>query len=209
MANLQLVYAPNNSQLYVLPVPEKFARDPSTSDNKYTPGQLWYNTATTAIWIYKTAGSWVKIVGATGDVNTVTGTANQITATNTLGDVVLTIPAAFIAPGSIASTTSITATLGNITATNGNLVLSTAGNKLVINAATPASSSVGTTGAMVAGAVTITSSAITASSLIIYSRRTLGTAMGSVSITAQVGGSATLTSDDATETSTFDYLIIN
>ena len=209
MANLQLVYAPNNSQLYVLPVPEKFARDPSTSDNKYTPGQLWYNTATTAIWIYKTAGSWVKIVGATGDVNTVTGTANQITATNTLGDVVLTIPAAFTAPGSIASTTSITATLGNITATNGNLVLSTAGNKLVINAATPASSSVGTTGAMVAGAVTITSSAITASSLIIYSRRTLGTAMGSVSITAQVGGSATLTSDDATETSTFDYLIIN
>lgn len=105
--------------------------------------------------------------------------------------------------------TSITATLGNITATNGNLVLSGAGNKLVIAAAAPTTDSVGTTDAMIAGAVTITSSAITASSKIIFSRRLLGTVMGNVSITAQAGGSATLTSDQVTETSTFDYLIIN
>lgn len=105
--------------------------------------------------------------------------------------------------------TTLTATLGNITATNGNLVLSAPGNKLIIAAAAPTTDSVGTTDAMVAGAVTITSSAITASSKIIYSRRTLGTAMGHLSITAQAGGSATLTSDEGTETSTFDYLIIN
>lgn len=111
--------------------------------------------------------------------------------------------------GSLTTSTTLTATLGNITATNGNLVLAAAGNKLVIHATTAASDSAGTTVAMVAGAVTITSSAITASSKIYYSRRTLGTAMGNVSITAQAGGSATLTSDETTETSTFDYLIVN
>jgi hypothetical protein len=113
------------------------------------------------------------------------------------------------ATSTITAATTLTATLGNITATNGNLVLGTAGNKLVINAATPTTSSVGTTAAMIGGAVTITSSAITAASKIIFSRRTLGTVMGNVSITAQAGGSATLTSDAVTETSTFDYLIIN
>lgn len=210
MANLQLVYAPNNSQLYVLPVPEKFARDPSTSDNKYTPGQLWYNTATTAIWIYKTAGSWVKIVGATGDVNTITGTANQITATNTLGDVVLTIPAAFTAPGSIASTTSITATLGNITATNGNLVLGTAGNK--INIATGANASAGTSDAMIAGSVTVNTTAITANSLVFFATGTLG-GVGepqAYRISARVPGTSfTIDSSSAGDTSTVNYLIIN
>ncbi len=100
---------------------------------------------------------------------------------------------------------------GNFTSltVSGNLNLTGAASKLSINAGTPASASIGTTAAMTAGAVTITSSAITASSKIIYSRRTLGTAMGNVSITAQAGGSATLTSDENTETSTFDYLIIN
>lgn len=105
--------------------------------------------------------------------------------------------------------TTLTATLGDITATNGNLVLTAAGSKLTIHATTAASDSVGTTEAMVAGAVTITSSAITASSKILYSRRLLGTLAGNVSITAQAGGSATLTSSAGTETSTFDYLIIN
>lgn len=209
MANLQLVYAPNNSQLYMLPPPVQFARDPTTSDNKYTPGQLWYNTVATTLWIYKTAGVWNVLVASGGTALSVLGTANQITA-NTVGTVAtLSIPATFIAPGSIAATTSLTATLGNITATNGNLVLSTSGNKLVISAATPSTASVGTTSAMITGAVTITSSAITASSKIIYSRRLLGTVAGNVSITAQAGGSATLTSSAGTETSTFDYLIIN
>lgn len=165
--------------------------------------------------------TWVQLADSDGAVQSVLGTANQITATNVAGTVTLSTPAAFIAPGSIASTTTIaagtalsagttiTATLGNITATNGNLVLSAAGNKLVIAAAAPTTDSVGTTGAMVGGTVTITSSAIAAGSQIIYSRRTLGTAMGNVSITAQAGGSATLTSDEGTETSTFDYIIIN
>lgn len=109
----------------------------------------------------------------------------------------------------ITAGTTLTATLGNITATNGNLVLSTSGNKLVISAATPTTASIGTTAAMTTGAVTITSSAITASSKILYSRRTTGGTTGDVAISAQAGGSATLTSTSGSETSTFDYLIIN
>lgn len=136
----------------------------------------------------------------------ITATTGDITAS--AGNLVATL-GSVSAGTTVTAGTSITATLGNITATNGNLVLSAPGNKLVIAAAAPTTDSVGTTDAMVAGAVTITSSAITASSKIIYSRRTLGTAMGNVSITAQAGGSATLTSDEGTETSTFDYLIIN
>ena len=61
-----------------------------------------------------------------GGVTSVTGTANQITASPTTGAVILTTPATFIAPGSIAATTTVTATLGNITITSGNLVLTAA-----------------------------------------------------------------------------------
>lgn len=59
---------------------------------------------------------------ATG-VSSVTGTANQITASPTTGAVVLTIPLTFIAPGSIEATTSITADAGNVVITAGNLTL--------------------------------------------------------------------------------------
>lgn len=111
---------------------------------------------------------------------------------------------------SITAGTTVTATLGNITATNGNLVLAAAGNKLQIHATTAASDSVGVSAAMSGnpGAVTVTSSAVTSSSIILYSRATTGGTPGQVSITAQAGGSFTLTST-GNETSTFNYLIIN
>lgn len=56
--------------------------------------------------------------GGGGDVNSVNGTVNEITAFPTTGDVVLSIPDPFIAPGSISSTTNITAAVG-LTVTNG------------------------------------------------------------------------------------------
>jgi Chaperone of endosialidase len=46
--------------------------------------------------------------GGAGAVTSVTGTTNQITASPTLGDVILTIPSTFVAPGSIQATTSMT-----------------------------------------------------------------------------------------------------
>ncbi len=143
------------------------------------------------------------LINASGAAVTTIGTGGTgaVNIGNATGNTAVT--------GSLTASTTLTATSGAITATNGNLVLAAAGNKLVIHATTAANDSVGTTDAMILGAVTITSTAITTSSKIIYSRRTLGTAMGNVSITAQAAGSAVLTSDAGTETSTFDYLIIN
>lgn len=237
-------------------------RAPTTQD-VYNPGTRWQNNSVNPAVQYYTvgAGLWYQQANTAFGVSSVTGTANQITASPTTGDVILSIPSTFIAPGSIASTTTLTAgtgitsttgnivaasgnisatlgsvdagtsvtagttitagtgitsTLGDITASAGNLVatlgnlnLNGAASKININAGTAASASVGTSAAMIGGVVTITSTAITASSKIQYSRRTLGTAMGNISITAQAGGSVELTSDEATETSTFDYLIIN
>lgn len=53
----------------------------------------------------------------------ITGTANQITASASTGAVTLSIPSAFTAPGSITATTTVTATSGNITISSGNLSL--------------------------------------------------------------------------------------
>lgn len=213
----------NGSAPNLVCFPHLDVRDPTVTDILYQIGRPWVNTVGNTVWVLTSQTSiggviqsvWTETGSSAGAIFSVLGTANQITATTSAGTVTLSIPSTFIAPGSIASTTTltggtgITATTGNITATTGNLVLSAAGSKLTIHATTAASDSVGTTGAMITGAVTITSSAITAASKIIYSRRTLGTAMGNVSITAQAPGSATLTSDAATETSTFDYIIIN
>ncbi len=57
-------------------------------------------------------------------VTFIAGTANQITASASTGAVTLSTPSTFIAPGSIAATTTLTATLGNITASSGTLVVS-------------------------------------------------------------------------------------
>ena len=76
---------------------------------------------------------------AAAGVSSITGTANQITASASTGAVTLSTPSTFIAPGSIAATTTVTATLGNITATSGNIV-ATSGN---ITLAATTSSSIG------------------------------------------------------------------
>lgn len=55
-------------------------------------------------------------------IATVTGTANQVTATTVGSDVTLSIPSTFIAPGTIAATTTVTAGT-NLVSTAGNLEL--------------------------------------------------------------------------------------
>lgn len=232
MSGLQVYQAGGQGVVTAQFPPVQSPRSPTTSDIVGSDGapynllRQWINTTNLTSYVYYGGGNWVLNSSSTGTLFTMTdttgtvvtpaagniqlsGTANQITVTAGTNKLTFSLPSALVAPGSVTATTTLTATLGAITATNGNLVLAAAGNKLVIHATTAASDSVGTTAAMTSGAVTITSSAITASSKIIYSRRLLGTVGGNVSITAQTGGSATLTSDQATETSTFDYLIIN
>jgi hypothetical protein len=194
-------------------------RAPTSADRAYVKGTLWLNTAAAAAYMWPGTGSWISLgSAAAGTINTLTGgsggalnpaggnisllgTANQITSTGSGSTITLSLPSAIIAPG------SITATLGAITATNGNLVLGTAGNKIVI--ATGANASVGTSSAMTAGAVTVATTASSATAKVFYVRATTGGTPGHVSITAQDGTGFTLTSSSGSETSTFNWWIIN
>ncbi len=172
------------------------------------------------------------------DAESVTGTSTAVAVTPA------SLTARLAAPGPIGGTTpgaghfttvdststiiagtSLTATLGAITATNGNLVLGTAGNKIL-------STSVGTTttaGAnsfgsvtLVGGTATVSTTAVTSSSLIIIWRQTVG-ATGAAALghlchgTITNGTSFVINSNltaDATALATTDvsvvgYMIIN
>lgn len=109
--------------------------------------------------------------------------------------------------GSPSISGTLTAATGVII-TNGNLSLNTAGDKIVI--ATGSNASVGTSGVMsgTPGAVTVATTASSATAKIFYSRATTGGTPGQVSITAQDGTGFTLTST-GNETSTFNWWIIN
>ncbi len=183
--------------------PVGFQSAPTSAQNNYQIGQIAYTPLKnpTAFYVYAGGGSWELFAGSSTGVDSIAGTANQITASASTGAVTLSVPSTFTSPG------SVTATLGNITATNGNLSLATAGNKIVI--ATGSNASVGTSSAMTAGVVTVATTASSATAKIFYSRATTGGTPGNVSITAQDGTGFTLTSTSNTETSTFNYWIIN
>jgi hypothetical protein len=206
----------------------KSTRAPTTNDRKYPIGSIWINqTTSTSYQLVTNPGIWTILGSAAGgDIQTLTGgsggallptagnmnllgTANQITSTGSGSTITFSIPSAFTAPGSVTATTTLTATLGAITATNGNLVLGTAGNKIIIP--TGANASVGTSSAMSGnpGSVTVSTTASSATAKIFYVRATTGGTPGNVSITAQDGTGFTLTSTSATETSTFNWWIIN
>lgn len=146
-------------------------------------------TGTTGI---NTSGAGVTTIGTGG-----TGATNIGNAT---GNTAVT--------GSLTASTSLTATLGAITATNGNLVLGTAGNKIIIP--TGANASAGTSAAMAGtpGEITVATTACSATAKVFYNRATTGGTPGHVSITAQDGTGFTLTST-GNETSTFNWWIIN
>lgn len=224
-----------------------FNRAPNTGDYQFKVGTLAIDTVGLAsyqlVTVLGTVGTWVALGGgaaALATINnqapiagnyTLAGTAAQITATNTAGTTTFSIPAVFTAPGSIASTTSITAgtsltaTLGNITATNGNHVFGTAGNKIV-------STSVGTVAAagansfgsavLVGGTVTIATTAVTANSIIMLTRQSVGATganpLGMLGVGTIVGGTSFVINSNttansgtlvATDVSVVGYMIIN
>ena len=150
-----------------------------TSQDIYNPGTRIQNNAVTPPAQYYTSGAglWYQLPSSSFGVSSVTGTSNQITASPTVGNVVLSIPSAFTAPGSITATTTVTATLGNITATNGNIVRGTAGNKDVYSSVatttTAGANSAGTV-TLVGGTATISTTAVTANSQIRLYRQGIG-----------------------------------
>ena len=176
-----------------------FAGSGSTLTGSITPGTALASTLT--------GGSGGALSPTAGNFNLL-GTANQITSIGSGSTITFSLPSAITAPGSITATTTVTATLGNITATNGNLAMGTAGNKVIVP--TGANASAGLSGVMsgTPGAVTVATTACSATALVFYSRATTGGTPGEVSITAQDGTGFTLTST-GNETSTFNWWIIN
>lgn len=167
----------------------------ASSGDPYLSFQISGVAASTMTMGLDNSASDLFVVSNSGSI----GTSNALT---------LTQAGALNATTSITAGTTLTATLGAITATNGNLSLATAGNKIII--ATGANASVGTSAAMAGtpGAVTVATTASSATAKIFYSRATTGGTPGDVSITAQDGTGFTLTST-GNETSTFNWWIIN
>jgi hypothetical protein len=120
------------SGLAVMPPAVVSIRAPLSTDIAYPLGQEWVDTtagsiyflgsviAGVATWNLSGVGATGAIVGITGDSGgqevpngagnfNILGTANQVTTTGTANTQTLSIPAAFVAPGSITSTTGITA----------------------------------------------------------------------------------------------------
>lgn len=100
---------------------------------------------------------------------------------------------------------------GNLILNSNNLILDGANSKLEINASTSSSASCGQA-TLAAGTATVSTTAVTANSIIFLSVDSLGTvtapqAMYISAITA--GVSFAITSADATDTSVVNYLIIN
>lgn len=319
MSKLNQVYGLGQGLIPVLPPPIPFQTAPTSTQTNYEIGQVVYTPPhnPTAFYFYGGGGNWVQIASSSGDVLSVTGTANQILATPTTGNVVLSLigpytPATYTAhgvligegtssivatatgsagqlltsggasadptwttatfpstvtagsllvgtasnvvgsiadvatgqllasggvgvvpaytaspsvTGSLTAGTTITATLGAITATNGNLVLGTAGNKIL-------STSVGTTtsaGANSFGSVTLSSgtatvstTSVTTNSLIFIWRQSIGAtgaaALGQLSVGTIVNGTsfvinaaltATATSLATTDVSVVGWMIVN
>jgi hypothetical protein len=197
-------------------------------------GQPWINTLGNTVFILTsittfkgvTTPTWTPLESASGALNTLTGgtggaispvagnitlagTSGQIATSGSGSTITFSVPAAFVAPGSVTATTFVTAGT-SLTASGGNLNLNGVGSKLVIHASTPASDSVGTSAAMTAGSVTVSTTAVTAASKIFVSPATPGGTQGNLSIgTITAGVSFVINSDSGTDTSTVNYLIIN
>lgn len=222
----------------------KAKRAPTTRDKAFATGTLWLNSVTQAAYILVAApGVWTLVGSSSGGaINSITGdsggaelpsggnfnllgTANQITVTGSANTETFSIPSAFTAPGSITATTTLTATSGAITATNGNLVLGTAGNKIisssVASTTTAGANSFGKV-TLVGGTATVSTTAVTASSIIILTRQSVGAtgaaALGELSIGTITAGTsfvinawsqANATSLAATDVSSIGWMIIN
>lgn len=228
---------------------------PSSSFVAANLGDLFVDTTTHNIYslVNKASGvaTWTLLGGATGQVSTETGdtgtatpasgnikhagTANQITTAASGATITYSLPSAITAPGSLTTTTTLTATLGDVTATNGNFVSSASGKGVSFNVVTASGAASGQvdcngrvgsvtfTGVSIASnadlALVLGNTSITgASTRILYSwsGATTGSALSIKSIVNAAGTSTiTMTNGDgvAIVTSiadiTFDFIVLN
>lgn len=159
------------------------------------------------------------------------GTANQITTTGGLNSLTFSLPSAVVCPGSLASTAGIVSgtTLhvgaGNLTIDAGNLVLFTSGNKIIsqnVGSGTSAGANAFGTVTLVGGTATVSTSAVTGSSIIQLTRQSVGatganplgqlsvgTVSANTSFVINAWSAASATALQATDVSIIGYMIIN
>lgn len=158
---IRQAYGVGGPTIPVFPIPVSAQRAPvSGQDTAYPQGQSWFDNSQNPAVEYVFDGRGVWVTGTPGSISSVSGTANQITAVTTSGAVALSVPSTFVAPGSIASTTTLTGGTG-VTATTGNFVASAAGAGIQLNSGTAS----GTTTAALngrSGQITITTPTINA-----------------------------------------------
>lgn len=221
-------------------VPHVDVRAPTSSDVLYPIGKWWLYIGNSLWYLYSQSSSggtlvsnWVQVASALSpNIYAVNGTANQITASSSAGVVTLSIPSTFIAPGSIAATSTVTAGTG-LSASAGNLSLLAAGSGFVT---TPTVTSGAASGAVICngriGAVTFTSPSIaggasqtltvtnsaivSSSTIVLYSvvGATAGAALSIESVTNSLGSSAVVITNGTGATTqsaniTLVFLVLN
>jgi hypothetical protein len=139
------------SGLAVTPPSIISTRAPNSTDINYPLGQIWINKSAgsayiltqnsngTATWNLLGAGATGAIIGITGDAGgqevpdgggnfNILGTANQVTTTGSANTETLSLSSTLVAPGSITSTTGITA--GTTLTSAGATTLATTGSSV-------------------------------------------------------------------------------
>lgn len=173
------------------------------------PGSL---TTTTTLAAGTTVTAGTGITATTGNIVATAGNINATVGSMSAGT-------------TVTAGTGITATTGAITATNGNLVFGTAGNKVIsTSVATTTVAGANSFGSvtLVGGTATVATSAVTANSLIVLWRQSIGatganpvgelyvsTIMAGVSFQIHAGTTASVTTDVATDVSVVGWMIIN
>lgn len=217
----------------VSPAPVSSTRSPNSSDVSWPIGQTWVNTVAalefTLVSVANGTATWQQASSTASNVNTLTassggalspsgnnlsivGTANQVTTTGAGSTITISIPTTFIAPGSIASTTTITAgtgltvTSGGATISAGGLTVTAGGAAITGNVAVTGSVTASTTLTATLGAITATNGNFvfgTAGNKLVYSSVGTTTAAGanSAGTVPLVAGTATVATTAVTANS--------
>jgi len=177
----------------------------STQLNGNTWSAIGTNAAINLVMTPKGAGG-VQI--STGALTLTSGnivvTLGNITAT--AGNIVSTLGNITATQGNITATAgNIVSTLGNITATNGNISMGTAGNGLQIKEG--ANARMGQS-VLAAGTIIVVNTSVTANTRSFISRELTGGTNGNLSVAMNPGVGFTINSDNAADTSTINWLLI-
>jgi hypothetical protein len=181
------------------PPPIISTRAPATTDTRYPLGQSWVNKSTSTAYqlVSVAAGSatWVLLGSSSGAVDSVLGTANQITVSTAGNVATASLPAAITAPGSLTTTTTLAAgttlTAGTgLTVTTGNATVATGNITSTLGSVTAGTTVTAGTGLSVTtGNATVAAGNIAA---------TLGSVSAGTSVTAGTTLTATLGAITAT-----------